>query len=233
MNHDELRVLEDQLEERGFRRLPKPSAKFEWTIGVPDNWGLEIGIAGVNVYWFGNYGHGNDLSSSRVEVGLTWDSSRTRMRVPYEVQRNSLKGRATLVNVLEAVDVAITVAKELNASVLPDDPTVPRGMSMPEGLSLSGQLAWQTLVKFFAQHGLTHTGGGTVFYSPEEWEARREPYSHGAVLVVAYDGGEHREAMTLDGDEQLHEQMQEALNAQGFYFEEGTGWSGGVYLRES
>jgi hypothetical protein len=233
MTHSELMVLEDQFEERGLRRIPKPSSEYEWTVGVPQSWDKEIGIARVSVYWFGNYGHGNDLSSSRVEVNLTWDSSRTRMKVPREIQQNRLgMVRANITNVLEAVDAAIGMAKKLNANVVPDDPTVPRGMSMPDGLSLSGKLAWQTFVKFFVQHGLKYTGGGTTFYSPEEWEARREPYSQGGVLVVTYDGGEPREAMTGE-DEGLYEQMQEALNAQGFYFEAGTSWSGGVYRLES
>lgn len=104
-------------------------------------------------------------------------------------------------------------------------------LDQPKGLDAIGRKAYQTLVEFLLHHELTYTGGCKAFYSPAEWEKRGELYCRSASLIVVYDGGEVREAMTLDAEcYKLNAEMQAVLRESGFFFEEGTGWYGGVYL---
>lgn len=112
---------------------------------------------------------------------------------------------------------------------------IPKGMEPPEGLSPDGNLAWVILVTFFLEKGLTYTGGSTTFYSPAEWRERGEAYARNSELVVVYDGSDVRRAMSLDGYAyELNTEMQQRLNLTGsmrtrMFFEESTGWYGGVY----
>jgi hypothetical protein len=96
---------------------------------------------------------------------------------------------------------------------------------------VKGNEAYAALMRFFVVNHLLDSGGATrVFYSPQEWTARGEEYSQRALLVVTYDGGFHRAAMTVrEGKYELNDKMQKALGAIGCYFGEGTSWYGGVY----
>ena len=83
--------------------------------------------------------------------------------------------------------------------------------------------------EFFKSEGIK-LGSEKVFYTQEEWRARHEEYCNNSKLVVVYDGGAHRDAMTLDGmNYKLNQRMQDMLNKLGYYFEESTRWYGGVY----
>jgi hypothetical protein len=106
------------------------------------------------------------------------------------------------------------------------------GLEKPEGLSLPGTRAHKAIVDFLKKEGLGNTGAGShgVFYSPSEWRQRGEEYGCNALLIVTYDGGDHRHAMTLDSEcYALNERFQDALQKVDCFFEECTTWYGAVY----
>lgn len=115
-------------------------------------------------------------------------------------------------------------------------------MQMPEGLSPLGKKAYEAIMSHLRKNDATDTGGCKAFYSPQEWEDRGERYGTGSVLVVVYDGGDHRRFFNLDsafvynpvkGHDvacyDWHEGMGAALGEVGLYFEECTGWFCAVY----
>lgn len=97
-----------------------------------------------------------------------------------------------------------------------------------------GELAHETLMRFFEKHGLLYSGGQKVFYTPEEWRAKGEPYGQKAVLVVCHDGGAHAPAFNWDyGDTKLVEALRQELEAVGLYVEGCTCWYSGIYPIET
>lgn len=126
-------------------------------------------------------------------------------------------------------------------------------LAKPEGLTAEGERAYSAIMgrlkaKYQGVLKEFSTGGCRSFYSPAEWKARGEEYGLGSVLVVVYDGGDLRRHFNMDAAYEMScmleeagitvkepyaslEKMQEALNAEGFYFEECTGWYGAVYKR--
>lgn len=115
-------------------------------------------------------------------------------------------------------------------------------MQMPEGLSPQGQKAYEAIMDHLRKNNATDTGGCKAFYSPQEWKDRGEKYGNGSVLVVVYDGGDHRRFFNLDsafiwnpitGQDQAcyewTEGMNEALSEAGLYYEECTGWFCAIY----
>ena len=102
--------------------------------------------------------------------------------------------------------------------------------AQPSGLDAKGVLAYQIIMRFLKRYDATYSGGAKVFYSPKEWAERGETYGKDSHLIVVYDGGDHRQAFTLDGTAYATvEAMQQQLASVGCFFEECTGWYGAVY----
>lgn len=105
-------------------------------------------------------------------------------------------------------------------------------MDAPNGLSRTGKKAHKAVMAFLTKKGLTNDGGSKVFYSPSEWKARGEQYGVDSVLIVTHDGGDHAAAFTMDYGYKLSEELTEALEKKGLWFEQCTGWYSAVYTRE-
>jgi len=103
---------------------------------------------------------------------------------------------------------------------------------MPEGLSDKGQAAWKAIVTLLMSEDPTmETGGCKAFYSAEEWRARGERYGRDGVLVIVYDGGDHRPYFTMDSEcYDLVDRMQQIVGALGCHIEECTTWYAAVYF---
>lgn len=102
-------------------------------------------------------------------------------------------------------------------------------LKKPEGLSPLGEKAYDTIMNFLTKNNLTNTGGCPAFKSPQEWRDRNEEYCREAHLIVVYDGGDLREAFMEDECYAVTEELDEALQSVGCYFEHGTNWYGGIY----
>ncbi len=101
---------------------------------------------------------------------------------------------------------------------------------IPADLSEAGRKAAEVLRDFAIKHDLTFTGGCKVFYSPTEWKARGEEYGTTSLLVIVYDGGSVRKAVSLDGFAyDLHEEFRQVLAGLGLICEECTCWYAAVY----
>jgi hypothetical protein len=215
-----LKVFTDWLLERGFEPMTPLNTDRPWNMEHQGK------ISAVKVYWFNSTYRGLKL-----EVHVDWETTRTRIR-PAAIRARQHYVELTWKGATAAVIRALELQQEIDASAQPRVPGVPDGMEQPPGLSEAGARAWRTLVGFFKKSGLTHTGGGTAFYSPEEWSNRKESVGDvAAVLVVTYDGGEHRAAFEPEhrDDVRLSEAMTAALEKEGFYFEPWYSWASGVY----
>lgn len=108
-----------------------------------------------------------------------------------------------------------------------------RDFDMPEGLDDEGIVAVDTIKALLDQLGMDETGGCKAFYSPSEWEERGEDYGKGSVLIVCHDGGDLACFFNWDqADEtgyRMINDMQEALDAEGLYAEQCTGWYTAIY----
>lgn len=104
--------------------------------------------------------------------------------------------------------------------------------AMPDGLTEDGQTAWKAIVTLLmSEDPRMSTGGCKAFRSPQfHLETQGEKYGKGSVLIVVYDGGDHRPYFTLDAEcYDLVERMNGMLEPLGMYIEECTGWYGAVY----
>lgn len=73
-------------------------------------------------------------------------------------------------------------------------------------------------------------GGCKVFYSPKEWKSRGEQHGDGSVLVVTYDGGDHREFFNYDYESvDSIADMDNALEKAGYMHEPINHWSTAIY----
>ena len=105
-------------------------------------------------------------------------------------------------------------------------------LAEPDGLNEKGREAWQVIVAFLKRHDMTFTGGCKAFYSPEDWKARGESYGLKSKLIICHDGGMLYEIFNLDAENYgLNEQMNQALEAVGLYYESCTTWYSAVYER--
>jgi hypothetical protein len=121
-------------------------------------------------------------------------------------------------------------------------------LEQPSNLTVKGRKAHKTILKFLQEREMTDTGGCKAFYSPKEWTARGEQYGRESLLIVVYDGGDHRGAFNLDAcletTEMLHAEgiqvrdpyathtaMSAELEKIGCYIEECTGWYAAVYAK--
>lgn len=129
-------------------------------------------------------------------------------------------------------------------------------LDKPECLSPAGARAYDAVIAHLNKNGRIKdisTGGCKAFYSPEEWQDRKELYGTKSVLVVVYDGGDLRRFFNMDAayDSSLDykdflkgedrdlpkgfnmygsvENMQESLRIAGFFAEECTGWYAAIY----
>ena len=71
---------------------------------------------------------------------------------------------------------------------------LPEDLAMPEGLSERAAQAWNVIVQFLAENGLTHTGGRKAFVNPSEWTG----YSEESLLLVFHEGSDVGQAFSLD-----------------------------------
>jgi len=102
----------------------------------------------------------------------------------------------------------------------------------PEGLSKTGTKAYEVIMSVLKKHDATYTGGCKSFYSPAEWKGRGEEFGLDAELIVVYDGGSLPPYFSLDHSYPHYTQyeiMRQALEAEGLYFEECTGWYAAIY----
>lgn len=100
--------------------------------------------------------------------------------------------------------------------------------AIPEDLPELGRKAAEVIFSFCHAHDCHYTGGCRVFYSPVEWQARREPY-HSNLLIVCHDGGEHKRAVTMDAEDyNTYEQLQRELADIGVYLQQCTTWYSAV-----
>lgn len=98
-------------------------------------------------------------------------------------------------------------------------------------LTPTGKEVKRLVVEFMNKHNV-ELGEG-FFASSAAWEAHGEPHARNAHLVIVYDGACFVRGMcSLDGENwPLNDKFRSWLNAYGYYFEEGTGWYGGIYSR--
>ena len=97
----------------------------------------------------------------------------------------------------------------------------------PEGLSKRGQRAAVIMNDFMKKYNL-QTGGCQTLYQPEEWKDRGEKYGTESELVIVYDGGDLYDIM--DGYlYNLQDELIQAFDAIGLYFEPCTHWYCAVY----
>lgn len=109
-------------------------------------------------------------------------------------------------------------------------PTKAEEFAIPKGLSAKGRKAAQAILKVLKKYDAADSGGCTVFYTPARWKERGEDYGTESLLVVVYDGGDHRQFFNMDCERyKLHEEMRQALHEVGCYPEECTGWYCAIY----
>lgn len=104
--------------------------------------------------------------------------------------------------------------------------------AMPDGLDAAGRAAHAAIMEVLRADDATYTGGCKSFYSPAEWQARREKYGCGSKPIVVYDGGALRPYFNMDADDGAYSfttKMQTALGKVGLYAEECTGWYAAIY----
>jgi len=230
-------VLEDLLEEQGWVRIPLIEGQDR------NHWGLSRGgISEARILWFSHdfyatHNYTDRRPGETLSFRVTYDSDQVDPSIfvsDKEMIRQfdnpkidlGVDGVPGVLRVLDRVDACMV---EIDAQFIPRLPGVPEGMRRPGGLSDAGNLAYDILLAFFKKHELTYTGGCTTFRAPS---SSGYQYARGAELVVVYEGSNVKPAMSLDGyDYELNEKMQRALELGGMFFEEGSSWYGGVYVR--
>ena len=122
-------------------------------------------------------------------------------------------------------------------------------LNMPESLDEPGRRAYEIIVAYLKERGVSDNGGCKAFYSPAEWAAREESYGTKSSLVIVYDGGAMRPVFSMDAaydldcaiyqetgkkrePYSLYEGMQAKLREAGLYFEECTRWYSAIYSAE-
>jgi hypothetical protein len=114
----------------------------------------------------------------------------------------------------------------------PQEPLKPKrdDLARPVGLSHDGNKAYDVIMAFLKSHDMTNTGGCRAFYSPQEWQARKETYGLKSVLIVSHDGGELAAVFNMDYEMyDLCDEMNQTLAASGLMHEPCTTWYTAVY----
>lgn len=147
------------------------------------------------------------------------------------------EGNSVIANVLSSIEgIAMKIPEEDEVMI-----------NTPTDLDKDGIKALEVIKKFLAERGVDDDGNDSkVFWSPAEWKAKNEKYGEGAVLIVMYDGSHVRNVFSMDACYEIgcmirqetgksvnayepYEALQAALNEEGFFFEECTGWYAAVY----
>jgi hypothetical protein len=72
--------------------------------------------------------------------------------------------------------------------------------------------------------------GDIAFYTPEEWQAREEPYLAGAGLLLVFSGGLYSVMNGYREDSiALCDEFEQFVRGFGYFFELGHAWSMGFY----
>jgi hypothetical protein len=103
-------------------------------------------------------------------------------------------------------------------------------LTRPEKLSDLGNAAYDRIMEYLHEKGLTNTGGCKTFYSPKEWADRGEDYGTDSLLIIVHDGGDHARAFSWDyEDYKTIEGMVETLKPLGLFPEQCTCWYSAIY----
>jgi len=104
------------------------------------------------------------------------------------------------------------------------------GYPPPEGLSAKGKKAMGIILRVAKSLEMSYTGGCTPFYSPQEWKERGEKYGRESLLIVCHDGGDLEAFFSpYEALDSFAEELRAALEAEGFFFENCTGWYTAIY----
>lgn len=108
---------------------------------------------------------------------------------------------------------------------------IPRDyLAIPTKLCPLGQAAAEVILAVLRREDRARTGGCRAFYSPAEWEARREAYGQDAVLIVVHDGGDHMAHFAYEcQDTEAINSMADALRPLGLFSEQATVWYSALY----
>jgi len=97
-------------------------------------------------------------------------------------------------------------------------------------LSPEGQRAHAAFVAFLVSKGMTYSGGGQTFFSPEEWAERGEDYGKKSLFVIVHDGGDVAPVCNLDYEcYSLNNEMVEEMSKHGVFIEQCTSWYSACY----
>jgi hypothetical protein len=100
----------------------------------------------------------------------------------------------------------------------------------PTNLSAAGTAAHAAIVKLLRKKRMTYTGGCRAFYSPAEWQARKEDHGKESELIVVYDGGDLGCFFEFDKlRPDLIDQMNQALGEIGMIAQPCTCWYAAIY----
>lgn len=106
---------------------------------------------------------------------------------------------------------------------------------IPEGLSPAAVRAAEIIIGVLRKNGDLNSGGVTVFWEPQAWQAHEgDRFEIAANLVVVYDGGSHRMYFEPVNKEQYAaaREMRQALEKAGCYFEPLSHFFGGIYCHD-
>lgn len=84
-----------------------------------------------------------------------------------------------------------------------------------------------TLIRTWISRRRIQTRSCRTFYTPYEWELRKEGVLDGALLILVYDGSDVKRMVYGD----LAEAFKAFLDKHGYYMEPGHSWSSGIYKR--
>ncbi|HSX22377.1 MAG TPA: hypothetical protein VLE97_06330 [Gaiellaceae bacterium] len=118
-------------------------------------------------------------------------------------------------------------------------------LAMPEGLSEQGRRAYEIILAYLTEHGLSKPAddNDATFHEPKGWN---QEYGGRSLLVISHRGGPLGPVFSMDfaydhdcanyrktGKTRepyaLYEGMQEKLREAGLYFEDCTRWYSAVY----
>ena len=104
--------------------------------------------------------------------------------------------------------------------------------AVPTGLSRKARKLALALAKLAKQRNWF--AGQKVFYSPQEWNDRGEPFGKNAALIILHEGGDHAPFFSMDysyeaGSYEDYENQINFLKEHGFWSEGMYRWSSAIY----
>lgn len=100
---------------------------------------------------------------------------------------------------------------------------------IPPNAGGAARRAAAAIVEHLQDVGGDFAGGGTVFYTPEEWARRGERVAPGSALVIVHDGPLATFFSYDYSDYDAIEGMREALQRAGFFSEQDSTWHSNVF----